>query len=181
MASTYQDEGPIPWFRTEQAIFYIVFFVVFPFFFVNIFVALIIVTFNELGEAELEDDIDKNQKSCISFAIQARPLQLYVPDETSGARYHTWRLVTSPPFENFVLLLIILNTFSLMLKYHDAPLFYVDILSYLNLLFTTLFTIEAILKVFGYGPKVKQYISCWKLFCHCNVYSHARPIYALLE
>ena len=72
-------------------------------------------------------------------------------------RYHTWRLVTSPPFENFVLLLIILNTFSLMLKYHDAPLFYVDILSYLNLLFTTLFTIEAILKVFGYGPKVSHY------------------------
>ena len=87
MSSTYQDEGPIPWFRTEQCIFYIVFFVVFPFFFVNIFVALIIVTFNELGEAELEDDIDKNQKSCINFAIQARPLQLYVPDDTSGPRY----------------------------------------------------------------------------------------------
>ena len=174
MSSTYQDEGPIPWFRTEQCIFYIVFFVVFPFFFVNIFVALIIVTFNELGEAELEDDIDKNQKSCIHFAIQARPLQLYVPDDTSGPRYecgttwlktdmilryHTWRLVTSPPFENFVLLLIILNTFSLMLKYHDAPLFYVDILSYLNLLFTTLFTIEAILKIFGYGPKVEEYFN----------------------
>ena len=46
------------------------FFIVFPFFFVNIFVALIIVTFNELGEAELEDDMDKNQKSCIDFAIQ---------------------------------------------------------------------------------------------------------------
>jgi hypothetical protein len=71
MASTYEDEGPVPWYRTEQAIFYIVFFIVFPFFFVNIFVALIIVTFNELGEAELEDDMDKNQKSCIDFAIQA--------------------------------------------------------------------------------------------------------------
>ena len=86
MSSTYEDEGPLPGFRTEMAIYYIVYFVVFPFFFVNIFVALIIVTFNELGEAELEDDIDKNQKSCINFAIQARPLQLYVPDETSGLR-----------------------------------------------------------------------------------------------
>ena len=86
MASTYEDQGPIPWYRTEQAIFYIVFFIVFPFFFVNIFVALIIVTFNELGEAELEDDMDKNQKSCIDFAIQAKPLQLYVPSETSGIR-----------------------------------------------------------------------------------------------
>ena len=54
MSSTYEEEGPKPWFRVEMSIFYIVFFVVFPFFFVNIFVALIIVTFNELGEAELQ-------------------------------------------------------------------------------------------------------------------------------
>ena len=65
MSSTYEDEGPIPWFRTDMAIFYIVYFVVFPFFFVNIFVALVIVTFNELGEAELTDDIDKNQVNFI--------------------------------------------------------------------------------------------------------------------
>ena len=77
--------------------------------------------------------------------------------------------MTSPPFENFVLLLIILNTFSLMLKYHDAPLFYVDILSYLNLLFTTLFTIEAILKVFGYGPKVRSFVSIASRQCKNQV------------
>ena len=51
-----------------MSIFYIVFFVVFPFFFVNIFVALIIFTFNELGEADLQDDMDKNQ--VIFFEIQ---------------------------------------------------------------------------------------------------------------
>ena len=67
MASTYADEGPLPWYRVEMSIFYIVFFVVFPFFFVNIFVALIIVTFNELGEAELQDDMDKNQVHRESF------------------------------------------------------------------------------------------------------------------
>ena len=64
MSSTYEDEGPLPGFRTEMAIYYIVYFVVFPFFFVNIFVALVIVTFNELGEAELTDNIDKNQVKC---------------------------------------------------------------------------------------------------------------------
>ena len=68
MSSTFEDEGPIPWFRTEMAIYYIVYFVVFPFFFVNIFVALVIVTFNELGEAELTDNIDKNQASLVSTA-----------------------------------------------------------------------------------------------------------------
>lgn len=69
MSSTYEDEGPIPWFRTDMAIFYIVYFVVFPFFFVNIFVALVIVTFNELGEAELTDDIDKNQVKNIQSSL----------------------------------------------------------------------------------------------------------------
>ena len=62
MAATYEDQGPLPLFRIEMSIFYIVFFIVFPFFFVNIFVALIIITFQEQGEAELQDgEIDKNQ------------------------------------------------------------------------------------------------------------------------
>lgn len=62
MAATYEDKGPIQNFRIEMSIFYIVYFVVFPFFFVNIFVALIIITFQEQGEAELQDgEIDKNQ------------------------------------------------------------------------------------------------------------------------
>ena len=71
-------------------------------------------------------------------------------------RFHVWRLVTSAPFENLILFLIILNTISLMMKFHQAPLFFVDILSYCNLLFTSLFTIEFGLKVFSFGPKVKR-------------------------
>jgi hypothetical protein len=68
MAATYEDQGPIQNFRIEMSIFYIVYFIVFPFFFVNIFVALIIITFQEQGEAELQDgEIDKNQ--VISFTL----------------------------------------------------------------------------------------------------------------
>ena len=56
------------------------------------------------------------QKSCIDYVIQAKPMEVYVPEETTGCRYHVWRLVTSPPFENFIMLLIVLNTLLLMLK-----------------------------------------------------------------
>jgi hypothetical protein len=56
------------------------------------------------------------QKSCIDYVIQAKPMEVYVPEETSGCRYHVWRLVTSPPFENFIMLLILLNTVLLMMK-----------------------------------------------------------------
>lgn len=62
MAASSENQGPIPNYRLEMSIFYIVYFIVFPFFFVNIFVALIIITFQEQGEAELQDGgIDKNQ------------------------------------------------------------------------------------------------------------------------
>ena len=76
MAVTYEDRGPIPLYRIEMSIFYIVFFVVFPFFFVNIFVALIIITFQEQGEAELQDgEIDKNQVS-LTYEINGKKLFL---------------------------------------------------------------------------------------------------------
>ena len=62
MDATFEDEGPSPENRMEMALFYVVYFVVFPFFFINIFVALIIITFQEQGENELIDqDLDKNQ------------------------------------------------------------------------------------------------------------------------
>lgn len=45
-----------------MAVFYVVYLIVFPFFFVNIFVALIIITFQDQGQKELaEAEINKNQ------------------------------------------------------------------------------------------------------------------------
>jgi hypothetical protein len=56
------------------------------------------------------------QKSCITYVVQTKPLEVYVPESQAGIRFHIWRLVTSPPFENFIMLLIILNTILLMCK-----------------------------------------------------------------
>ena len=62
MDSTSEGHGPKPDNNNNVAIFYIVYFVVFPFFFLNLFVGLIVVTFQEQGEAELQNlDLDKNQ------------------------------------------------------------------------------------------------------------------------
>ena len=46
------------------------FFIVFPFFFVNIFVALIIITFQEEGDKAMSNSsLEKNERACIDFAI----------------------------------------------------------------------------------------------------------------
>lgn len=115
--ATLKDQGPIPRNRIEMSIFYVVFFIVFPFFFVNIFVALIIITFQEQGEAELQDgELDKNQKSCIDFTIQARPLQRYMPKNRTSFKYKIWKVVVSSPFDYFIMMLIVLNTLLQMMK-----------------------------------------------------------------
>ncbi|XP_070165301.1 voltage-dependent calcium channel type A subunit alpha-1 isoform X15 [Polyergus mexicanus] len=154
MAATYEDKGPIQNFRIEMSIFYIVYFIVFPFFFVNIFVALIIITFQEQGEAELQDgEIDKNQKSCIDFTIQARPLERYMPKERNSIKYKIWRIVVSTPFEYFIMILIVLNTILLMMKHHRQTDLYKNTLKYMNMCFTGMFTVECILKIAAFGVK----------------------------
>ena len=56
------------------------------------------------------------QKSCIDFAINATPLERYMPEERVGFKYRLWRIVESTPFEYFIMTLIVLNTILLMMK-----------------------------------------------------------------
>ncbi|XP_046144197.1 voltage-dependent calcium channel type A subunit alpha-1 isoform X13 [Osmia bicornis bicornis] len=164
MAATYEDKGPIQNFRIEMSIFYIVYFIVFPFFFVNIFVALIIITFQEQGEAELQDgEIDKNQKSCIDFTIQARPLERYMPKERNSVKYKIWRIVVSTPFEYFIMGLIVLNTVLLMMKFHRQSDAYKNTLKYMNMCFTGMFTVECILKIAAFGVR-NFFKDAWNTF-----------------
>ncbi|XP_030243321.1 voltage-dependent calcium channel type A subunit alpha-1 isoform X26 [Drosophila navojoa] len=164
MAATYEDRGPIQNFRIEMSIFYIVYFIVFPFFFVNIFVALIIITFQEQGEAELQDgEIDKNQKSCIDFTIGARPLERYMPKNRNTFKYKVWRIVVSTPFEYFIMMLIVFNTLLLMMKYHNQSEMYEKSLKYINMGFTGMFSVETVLKIIGFGFK-NFFKDPWNIF-----------------
>lgn len=62
MDVTEEDRGPSHGNRMEMSIFYVIYFVVFPFFFVNIFVALIIITFQEQGDKMMEEcSLEKNE------------------------------------------------------------------------------------------------------------------------
>ena len=62
MDVTAVDQGPVRNYSVENALFYIAFVVVFSFFFLNIFVALVILTFQEQGEKELvNSELDRNQ------------------------------------------------------------------------------------------------------------------------
>ncbi|XP_056590581.1 calcium channel, voltage-dependent, P/Q type, alpha 1A subunit, b isoform X9 [Triplophysa dalaica] len=167
--STYEDQGPSPGYRMEMSIFYVVYFVVFPFFFVNIFVALIIITFQEQGDKMMEDySLEKNERACIDFAINAKPLTRHMPQNKQSFQYRMWQFVVSPPFEYSIMTLIALNTIVLMMKYKGASEAYDDVLKYLNIVFTTLFFMECILKLIAFG--IKNYCrDAWNIFDFVSV------------
>ena len=74
--STEPDMGPIKENRYDFSLFYIVFTVVFPFFFVNVFIAFVILTFQAEGDAQLAEDcsLEKNVIICIGIVFINFPL-----------------------------------------------------------------------------------------------------------
>uniref|UniRef100_A0A6Q2ZLU3 Voltage-dependent N-type calcium channel subunit alpha n=1 Tax=Esox lucius TaxID=8010 RepID=A0A6Q2ZLU3_ESOLU len=162
--ATFEDQGPSPGYRIEISIFYVVYFVVFPFFFVNIFVALIIITFQEQGDKAMSEcSLEKNERACIDFAINAKPLTRYMPENVQSFQYRMWKFVVSPPFEYSIMIMIALNTVVLMMKFHGAPDFYEAMLKHFNIVFTALFSLECILKIIAFGP-LNYLKDAWNVF-----------------
>uniref|UniRef100_A0A452HJE0 Voltage-dependent P/Q-type calcium channel subunit alpha n=1 Tax=Gopherus agassizii TaxID=38772 RepID=A0A452HJE0_9SAUR len=141
--ATYENQGPSPGYRMEMSIFYVVYFVVFPFFFVNIFVALIIITFQEQGDKMMEEySLEKNEQSF---------------------QYRMWQFVVSPPFEYTIMAMIALNTIVLMMKFDKASTAYENVLKMFNHVFTSLFSLECLLKIMAFGV-LNYFRDAWNIF-----------------
>ncbi|XP_041876278.1 LOW QUALITY PROTEIN: voltage-dependent P/Q-type calcium channel subunit alpha-1A [Corvus kubaryi] len=162
--ATYENQGPSPGYRMEMSIFYVVYFVVFPFFFVNIFVALIIITFQEQGDKMMEEySLEKNERACIDFAISAKPLTRHMPQNRQSFQYRMWQFVVSPPFEYTIMAMIALNTIVLMMKFYDASDTYEYVLKMFNNVFTSLFSLECLLKIMAFGV-LNYFRDAWNVF-----------------
>lgn len=160
--SAGEDEGPIYNNRMLVAAYYISYLIVISFFMINIFVGFVILTFQNEGEQEYKHcDLEKNQRNCLEFALNAKPIKKYIP--TNRFQYFMWSIVSSQPFDYISFTLIILNTISLGMKFYNQPQWYTEFLEYGNIFFTIAFTIEFVLKLLAFG--VKMYCSdTWNVF-----------------
>lgn len=85
MDSTFEGHGPQPGYSSNDAIFYIIYFVVFPYFFLNIFVALLVVSYKEQNEDELSGyELDLNQ---VRFKTQPYIVRLHISIRTFKCYY----------------------------------------------------------------------------------------------
>ncbi|XP_041084014.1 voltage-dependent L-type calcium channel subunit alpha-1S-like isoform X1 [Polyodon spathula] len=157
-----ENMGPIYNNRVDISIFFIVYIILIAFFMMNIFVGFVIVTFQEQGEQEYKNcELDKNQRQCVQYALKARPLKRYIPK--NPYQYKVWYVVTSSYFEYLMFVLILLNTICLGMQHCDQS----DEINYIsdifNLIFTVLFTLEAVLKLMAF--KAKGYFGDpWNVF-----------------
>jgi len=160
--SNAPDIGPKHNYRPYVAIFYFIYIIIIAFFMVNIFVGFVIVTFQSEGESAFKHcELDKNQRNCIEFALNAKPVRRYIPK--NPFQYKLWAFATSPICEYTVFVAIMLNTLSLAMKFNDQPLVYTKVLDALNIIFTVFFTLEFVLKLGAF--KFKNYFADpWNAF-----------------
>ncbi|CAK1546604.1 unnamed protein product [Leptosia nina] len=160
--SNAEDRGPITNFRPIVAAYYIIYIIIIAFFMVNIFVGFVIVTFQNEGEQEYKNcELDKNQRNCIEFALKAKPIRRYIPKHR--IQYKVWWFVTSQPFEYAIFVLIMINTITLAMKYHNQPVEYSKALDLLNMIFTAVFALEFIFKLAAF--RFKNYFGdAWNTF-----------------
>ena len=92
----------------------------------------------------------------MDFAINAKPLERYMPSNKTTVKYKIWQLVVSTGFEYFILFLITVNTVILMMKWHNQSEQFKTVLKLLNIVFTSFFTFECVLKILAFGFKVTQ-------------------------
>ena len=164
--ATGVEQGP----RKEASILYSLYFVGFiligSFFFLNFFVGVIFLNFEEAQKEEREALVlnDKQLKwiDMMKMIIKSKPdlEKTYIPTNKFRRKLH--RLVTSNPFDIFVMICIVFNMFLMAIDYEEASKTYVSTLLYINLCFTSIFTVECIMKLIAFGKVYFQ--SSWNNF-----------------
>ncbi|XP_058641923.1 voltage-dependent L-type calcium channel subunit alpha-1D [Onychostoma macrolepis] len=157
-----ENRGPIYNYRVEISIFFIIYIIIIAFFMMNIFVGFVIITFREQGEAEFKNcELNKNQRQCVYYALKAQPIKIYIPKNPSQLKF--WRIINSSQFEYIMFVLILLNTLTLAVQHYEQSKLFNFVMDILNMIFTTLFTVEMIIKLLALRP-YHYFIDAWNSF-----------------
>eukprot|EP00041_Stephanoeca_diplocostata_P038149 m.1480953 g.1480953 ORF g.1480953 m.1480953 type:complete len:1704 (+) comp25172_c0_seq1:294-5405(+) len=151
--STHAGEGPLQNNRPYVATFFVLYIVVLTFFMINIFVGYVVTTFSSEGEEQYrETGMNKNQRKCVDFVLEASPPKKYQP--IYRLQVYITPFVESKLFETVIIAAIFGNTIQLMMQYQGMSSGYQDVLQRFNNVFISIFTFEAMAKLVAYNPTV---------------------------
>ena len=171
IASTGVGMQPIRNSDSIWALYWIFFIIVGSFFVMNLFVGVVIEAFNE-QKGDREGDaiekalfVDEEQKHWIKtqqILLRLDPKKIARPPKNE-IRAKLWHLVMSERFEWGIMICIVLNTMTMGIKFYGQPHELTQTIEYLNYGFATIFTLEAIIKLFAMG--LRDYFRVgWNVF-----------------
>lgn len=143
-------------------IYFVMFIIIGSFFMLNLFVGVVISTFNlekeNLGKNYLLTATQKEWIDTRMNIVKMKPLK------TSDYKDRLcFKIIDNKYFEFFILGCIILNTIALGLNWYQRP----DIIDYalevINYVFTGIFTMEALMRILGLGFK-RYFKDGWNIF-----------------
>ena len=164
--STAVERGPQKDSQMINSLYFVCFILVGSFFFLNFFVGVIFLNFEQAQKEEREALVlnDKQMKwiDIMKMIIKANPdiETTYIPKNKIRKYLHS--VVTSDTFDIVVMISIVLNMVQMAMGYEGATDNYNQGLFFVNMIFTILFTIEAILKYIAFGNK--YFSSSWNKF-----------------
>ncbi|TNV88195.1 hypothetical protein FGO68_gene12429 [Halteria grandinella] len=138
-------------------IFYIVFMMFGFAFFLNLFVGVVVSNFNseadKIGGNNLLTEKQKEWIDLKLLVLRSQPIQKLKPPPNKLRRFF-FKINEQKHFHNGILICIVLNTFTLMMKWYDQPPQVYQTTEALNYIFTTVFFLEVIIKNCAVGPRL---------------------------
>lgn len=156
MDVTQTDEQPSRDSNYLNALFFMLFVVFGAFFILNLFVGVVIDKFNELkkkaeGQSLMLTEEQQRWVEIQKLMAIVGPKRTYVRP-TNKFRAWCYDVILSPRTETFIIVLVILNVLQMSFEWYNSPYVWTRSLSYINLIFTGAFVVEAILKLSALGP-----------------------------
>lgn len=149
----------------SSSIYFIVFILIGGLFTLNLFQGVVISTYlNEKEKLSNNQELTEMQREWIKVQIKCMKTKprVTIPNVKSRYRRNLIYLSNSRRFEYAIFICIILNTVILATNWYGMPPELETIFGYINHVFTVVFSIEAIIKITGFG--FVYFKKFWNLF-----------------
>ena len=141
--------------RGYLKLLFVIFIFVTSFFVMNLLISVIVSEFNKQKlSSEGSADLNQEQKEWVKiqrFMAEVKPPVTMIRPE-NPFRLHCFNISNSYRFELTITGMILLNTIILCMDYYPASEQYLEVLEFFNNIFVAIFTMEAVIKLIGYGP-----------------------------
>jgi hypothetical protein len=164
------DQAPLRDNMQSNAIFFVIFITVSAFFLMQLFVGVVIQSFQRIREESLGSAfLSEKQRLWLEvqrlmlYAKSSRVLVRPPPGRLHSMRNYIFEFVQTAGFESFIAVCIVLNILTMAMWHHNQSYEYAFSLLIVNLVFSAIFFFEMCLKLAGLGTN--QYFSNrWNLF-----------------